>query len=145
MPQDVIMAFVYTKQALTVTLSEIRSVLWLWEPEYRHREFFNLGHDAIKDGFPEDQYWEYVRQALMEIMVSHQYYPKPGKVLLMGESAADKQFRAVLEKALGSLMDEIPQILAQNAEYIAARGAAELAKRAPYDPRLRAQTTTGDF
>jgi len=97
-------------------------VLWLWEPPYLHREVFNLGHDALQESFPEDGYWEYGRQALMEIMVSHQYYELPGQLLLMGECANDETFRVVLEDALGSLMDSLPDILTQDAEDVAVKG-----------------------
>lgn len=136
MPTEDIMAVLYTKQALTVTLSKIQSVLWLWEPRYRFHEDFTLGHHALENGPKQDHYWEYVREALMQIMVINPYYPKPSKVLLMGECANDETFRSVLEDALGSLMENMPEIFSQDAEFVAAKGAGELAKRAPYDIRL---------
>jgi hypothetical protein len=40
-------------------------------------------------------------------------------------------------------MDSLPDILAQEAEYVAAKGATELSEKAPYDSRLRGQRTIG--
>ncbi len=139
MPDENIMAVLYTKQALTVTLSKMASALYMWEPRYRYSEHFALGHDALGENPREEYYWECVRQALMEIMVENPYYSRPEKVLLMGESVNDTQFRVVLEDALGSLMENMPEILAENVVYVAAKGAAELDKRGPYYPWLQNQ------
>ena len=136
MPQETVMAVLYTKEALTVTLTEIQSVLWIWEPSYRFHQDYKLGQDAEHDGPRKDYYWEYVREALIRIMVVNSHYPRPGKVLLMGDCADNVHFREVLHDALGSLMEDLPEIFAHDAKFVAAKGTGELAKRGPYDPRL---------
>ena len=134
MPMETVMAVLYTEQALTVTLSVMKSALYMWEPDHRHREYFDLRHDILEDSFREQYYWDAVRQALLEIMAIHESYPRPDKVLLMGECADDKTFHAVLVNALGSLMKDLPEILAVDTLYAASKGAAELAKRGPFYP-----------
>lgn len=141
MPSENVMAVLYTKQALTVTLSKMQSAWYMWEPRYRYREHLDLGHDALEEGSKEEYYWENVRQALMGIMVANPYYPLPDRVLLMGDCANERKFRVVLDDALGSLMGKFPSILAEDTVYVAAKGAAELAKRGPYYPWLQNQDT----
>ena len=134
MPNDVVMAVLYTSSAMTVTLSIAESAYYLWEPPYRHLEDFGLGSDAKHDNPSEVYYWERVRDRLREIMVKNQYYERPAKVLLMGESVPDAKFQRILKEALGSVMETMPEIYQVGAEYVAAFGAAEMAKRAPWNP-----------
>ena len=134
MPDDVVMAVLYTASALTVTLSVMKSAYYLWEPPYRHIEDFDLGSDAKHDNPNEAYYWERVRDRLREIMVTHQYYERPSKVLLLGENAHEEEFQRILNEALRSVMDPLPETYQVDAEYVAALGAAEMAKRAPWDP-----------
>ncbi len=134
MPDDVVMAVLYTASALTVTLSVIKSAYYLWEPSYRHIEDFDLGSDAKHDNPDETYYWERVRDRLREIIILHQYYERPSKVLLLGESAHEKQFQRILNEALKGVMDTLPEMYQADAERVAAVGAAEMAKRAPWDP-----------
>ena len=134
MPDDVIMAVLYTASALTVTLSVMQSAYYLWEPPYRHIEDFGLGSDAKHDNPNEAYYWEQVRNRLREIIVMHQYYERPSKVLLLGESAHEEKFLHILSETLNCTVDTLPEIYQADAEHIAALGAAEMAKRAPWDP-----------
>ena len=46
MPFDVVMAALYTRTALTVSLSVMKSAYYLFEPVYRHLTDFSLGYDA---------------------------------------------------------------------------------------------------
>ena len=110
MPDHVVMAVLFTASALTVTLSVTKLAYYLWEPLYRHIEDFGLGSDAKQDNPNEDYYWERVRDRLREIMVLHQYYERPSKVLLLGESAHEERFQRILNEALGSVMDTLPEI-----------------------------------
>lgn len=140
MPSEDVMAVLYTEEVLTVTLSKMQTAWYMWEPRYRYREFFFLGHDESHGGPKDEDYWGYVRQALTEIMVANPYYPRPTKVLLMGKCANNTRFRTVLEDGLGSLMEKMPEILAGDVVYVAAKGAAELAKRGPYYSWAQQQT-----
>ena len=73
----------------------------------------------------KEYYWEKVRERLIEIMVRNQYSEKPTKVLLLGESVHDETFARVLREALGSVLEAVPEILEDDAEFVAAKGAAE--------------------
>ena len=134
MPDEVVMAVLYTSSALTVTLSVMKSAYYLWEPPYRHLEDFGLGSNATHDNPNEAYYWERVRDRLRELLVEHQYYERPSRVLLLGESVHEKCFRHILIEALESVMHPLPVIHQKDADYVAALGAAEMAKRAPFDP-----------
>lgn len=62
----------------------------------------------------------------------------------MGECANDEIFRVVLEDALGSLMDSLPDILAQDAEYVAAKGQrnSRRERHTTLDQEVRGQSET---
>ena len=134
MPNDVVMAVLYTTSALMVSLSILSSSYYLWESPERHIEDFGLGSAANCDNSGSTFYWEKIRDRLMEIMVTHQYYEKPRKVLLMGESANDARFQRVLDDVLRSVMHDQPEYYREQMEEVAALGAAEMAKRASWDP-----------
>ena len=134
MPDDVVMAVLYTHSALITSLAVTKSPYYLWEPHYRRIEDFRLGTDSRYDNPNEEYYWERLRDRLREIIVANQYSIKPTKVLLLGESARDDNFMRILTEALESVMEKVPEMYQENAESIAALGAAELALRAPWDP-----------
>ena len=141
-PSEVVMAVLYTRFALTVSLSVTKSAYYLWELPYRHVEDFSLGRNAKYDNPREEYYWESLRRCLLDIMVHHQYFPRPAKMLLLGESAHDERFNGVLTEALGSVMESMPAILQEGAEDVGAHGAAEFAMRSPWDPYRPLQEET---
>jgi hypothetical protein len=57
-PQDIVLAILYTRSALTVAFSITASAYYLWEPIGRHLEDFTLGNDAKHDNPREEYYWE---------------------------------------------------------------------------------------
>ena len=132
MDDVVVMAVLFTQTALTVTLSVTASAPALWEPDYRHRENFDLGYDSHTRREDEHGYWDAVTTQLEQIMVENPYYKRPAKLLLMGDGIGDEKFRAALDKVLDRQMQTLPEILSHEAEFVAAKGAAELMKRAPY-------------
>ena len=67
-------------------------------------------------------------------MRENPYYKRPAKALLTGDSTIDENFRSALEKALISQMKTLPDILSRDAEFTAAKRAADLTKRLPWDP-----------
>ena len=129
MDWDVVMAVLFTRTVLTVTLSITKSAYYLFEPDYRHRSNFDLGYDSKTRQQDEQGYWSAVTNQLEETMVENPYYDRPAKVLLMGDCIDDKNFRVALEKALSRQMETVPDILKHDAEFVAARGTAELTKR----------------
>ena len=131
MTDEVVMAVLYTDTVLTVSLSVIRSAYALWEPPYRYHADFNLGYDSNIEMNPEE-YWSAVGLRLQQIMIDNPGYPRPSKVLLMGDRTDDGGFKGTLVEALGALMEELPEILSEGAVGVAARGVAEMAMREGY-------------
>ena len=134
MPFEVVMAVLYTRTALTVSLSIMASAYYMWEPPYRHLLDFSLGYDARPINVADDSYWDAVGLKLQQILIENPYYKRPAKVLLMGDCVRDETFQRILRKALNQQMGELPQILDTGSEGVAAKGAAEFAKRIPYNP-----------
>ncbi len=52
-------------------------------------------------------------------------------MLLLGENAHDKKFASILAEVLESVMQKKPKVWQEDAEGVAAKGVAKLAKRAP--------------
>ena len=134
MGSDVVMAVLFTRTVLTVTLSVMKSAYYLFEPDYRHYSNFDLGYDSKIRQQNEQGYWIAVTNQLEEIMRENPYYERPAKVLLMGDCIDDEDFRDALEKVLSSQMETPPDILSRDAEFTAAKGAADLTKRLPWNP-----------
>ena len=134
MPSEVVMAVLYTRTALTVSLSIMKSAYYLWEPPYRHLLDFSLGYDARPVNVAYEGYWDAVGLKLEQLLIENSYYKRPAKVLLMGDCVQDKTFQRILKQALSRQMEELPEILGSDSEGVAAKGAAEFAKRIPYDP-----------
>lgn len=134
MPSDVVMAVLYTRTVLTVSLSITKSAYYLYEPLNRHLLDFSLGYDAESLKVANKDYWDAVGSKLEQILIENPYYERPAKVLLMGDCIRDETFQRVLKKALNNQMANMPEILNENSEGVAAKGAAEFAKRILYDP-----------
>ncbi len=132
MPHSAVMAVPFVPNVLTVSLSVLKSVYGLWEPNYRYLIDFELGYggedaaDAVDDG---GGYWENVKMRLEQIMALNPFYDRPAKVVLMGDCVGSEMFQQTLLTALGEQMEELPEILSIGSEVVAARGVAEMAKR----------------
>ena len=134
MPSEVVMAILYTRTVLTVSLSVTKSAYYLYEPSNRHLLDFSLGYGARSLEVADKEYWDAVGSKLEQILVENPYYKRPAKVLLMGDGVRDETFQRVLKTALSGQMAGMPEILSGDSEWAAAKGAAEFAKRIPYDP-----------
>ena len=134
MDSEVVMAVAFTQSVLTVTLSVMKSAYYLWEPDYRHLSNFTLGFESGLRQKDEKRYWEAVETHLAKIMVERPYYERPEKVLLMGECINDRVFQQRLQKVLADQMDDPPAVINDDPEFAAAKGAAEFAKRLPWNP-----------
>lgn len=131
-----VMAVVYTDTALSVSLSMLRSPYSLWEPRYRYLADFDLGHqeiDKLTSTKEEvEQYWASVKLRLGQMLIENPYYDRPSIVMLMGDRTEDTSFRQVLNSVLDEHLHEPPTVLSDGAKGVAARGAAEMAKRQPF-------------
>ncbi|KAL8731550.1 MAG: hypothetical protein Q9181_004271 [Wetmoreana brouardii] len=128
-PEETVMAVLYTEQALTVSLSELKTAYKLWEPSYRYYQNFSQGLDAAED---ESGYWDTLRQTLPQLMLQHPYYDRPTKILCMGDAVHDKRFQQALELSFQDINETLPDIFMQDARYAAAKGAAEFSRRGFY-------------
>lgn len=130
MPDDVVMPILYTRNVLTVSLSIMVSAYYLYEPGHRFLVDFSLGYDARPlRKVNEETYWDAVGMKLQQILIENPYYDRPTKVLLMGDGIGDETFQRVLRKALSHQMADLPEIFSKDSEGVAAKGAAEFAKR----------------
>ncbi|KAI4129588.1 MAG: hypothetical protein LQ338_002162 [Usnochroma carphineum] len=134
MDSEVVMAVLFTRTVLTVSLSVMKSAYYLYEPDTRHFSDFDLGYDSQTRQQSEQDYWDAVGSRLKEIMVKNPYFKRPAQVLLMGDCIDAGRFRCTLREALSSQMDPMPSIVSRDAEFAAAKGAAELTKRLSWDP-----------
>lgn len=134
MPSETVMAVLYTRTALTVSLSILKSAYYLYEPLERHLLDFSLGYDARSLSADEEDYWDAVGSKLEQILIKNPYYKRPAKILLLGDCVRDGNFQRTLKKAMSNQTAQLPEILIEDSEAVAAKGAAEFAKRIPYDP-----------
>lgn len=134
-PRDIIFPVLYTRTALTMSLAPVKGMYYIWEPSYRYRMDFDLGSDKLLSlETPQEiqDYWSQVRDKLVEVFIDRSGYDKPHKIILQGESASEPDFIRNLWTALAPYMPEDPELFADDPLYVAAKGAAEFAKRAPY-------------
>ena len=134
MASEVVMAVLYTRTVLTVSFSVVKSAYYLYEPDNRYLTNFTLGYDARSQWASDEEYWVEVAKNLEELMAENPNYKRPDKVLLMGDQVHDNAFMQILEEVLRRQTTDEPEILSQDSQFAAAKGAAELAKRLPYDP-----------
>ena len=134
MASEVVMAVGYTGTALTVSFSVVKSAYYLYEPDNRYLNKFTLGYDARSRWASDDEYWVEVAKSLEELMAENPNYKRPAKVLLMGDQVHNAAFMRILEAVLRRQTTDEPEISSQDPQFAAAKGAAELAKRLPYDP-----------
>ena len=133
MDSEVVMAVAFTRSALTVTLSIMQSVYYLYEPKQRHLSNFTLGFESDLRQKDEKAYWKAVEIHLAIILATFPLYERPGKVLLTGECTNNQTFQKTLQKVVADQMDIPPTVLNEDTEFAAAKGAAELAKRVPWN------------
>ena len=127
MPDRAVMAVVYTDTALSVSLSMMRSAYALWEPPYRYLSDFDLGYQA--SSLSGREYWAALELKLGKILLENPNYERPSMVMLMGDRIEELEFCAILDKVLRDQMQERPEVFSTGGREVAARGAAEMAKR----------------
>jgi hypothetical protein len=95
---------------------------------YPHYENYNLGYDPEKA--KTNWYWEAVRDAILMPIVTRNVHRNVTKVFVYGESADEPAFNKVLNEAVRSVMDNEPEFYRDDPLFVAAKGAAELGRRA---------------
>ncbi|KAG8629474.1 hypothetical protein KVT40_003339 [Elsinoe batatas] len=133
---DDIMVLLYTRDAFIVSVARMHGGFSLWEPPYRIRQDWTLGSDELlsrTDPDDIDEYWALVRELIFNIYLM-QHYDFPSKIILMGESVDSPVFKKNVVEAMEFVADgrAIPPFVDEDPLYVAAKGAAEYAKRAPW-------------
>lgn len=118
----------YSRNALTVSLAEIKTAFGTWEPDYRRVENFTLGADAIRSYASPEEYWGNVKETLLEVMNNYRLFNRPETIMVSGDMA-DGHFIHFLETTLFDYLGENLPILSSDATVVAAKGAAEIMRR----------------
>ncbi len=132
LPTNKIMAVHYSRAALTVSYATLQPATWLFEPTVFRRDNFSLGGDTISGYSNQDQYWQDVKSALLDVMVDTPTLPKPSFLILTGDDLATGYFLQYLREVMQGHLGYAPFIYFDDARLAAARGAAELRRRTSY-------------
>lgn len=123
----------YTHRSLTASQARLGNAYYIREEITI--EDLTLGYDA-RHGCPnEDAYWEAVRNVLRYPVVTSAIERNFSKVLVYGDVVEVPKFREVLEEVLEEVVEGTPEIVDQQPEMSAAKGVAEMAKRAIFRQR----------
>ncbi|KAH8811303.1 hypothetical protein F5884DRAFT_854664 [Xylogone sp. PMI_703] len=118
----------YTRNCLITSQAEVSTTYDA--EEHPHFENFSLGFNHVR---VEEKYWERVAVAIQR-PVKESYIPRRiARVLVHGESSGDPVFREVVERAVRELEgveEGVVPVYAQDGVFVAARGVAELGRRA---------------
>ncbi|KAF1939559.1 hypothetical protein EJ02DRAFT_408380 [Clathrospora elynae] len=104
-----------------------------------HRSRSNLGWwDLPVFEVPRASFWAELRELVVDVASGMQY--PPGRIVVMGEHGCEEEFKKVVEEALWSVWEvDVGMLLkpgkAEDADMLAARGAAELAWQHEYSSR----------
>ncbi|KAI0858317.1 hypothetical protein F4860DRAFT_486903 [Xylaria cubensis] len=126
----------YTHTSLTTSLAEIVGSGPL--QEVPALENLRLGYDARH----EESYWKMVRDMLRSPVVDSWVERNISMVLLSGDAAEKPRFREVFEEAVIDVLGGQVEIFDQQPEFSAAKGAAELAKRAIFRHKKDSDTVS---
>jgi hypothetical protein len=88
------------------------------------------GLDTLRLFNNSEEYWEVVRNLLLDLPLAQSPLREIDVVILNGESASDEMFVNVLSDVIQDIQRSKPRLFADHALYTVARGAAEMAKRA---------------
>ncbi|KAF4549357.1 Hypothetical protein D9617_22g067030 [Elsinoe fawcettii] len=137
--RDPVMIILYTREGITITVPVFDGLFSLWEPLYRLAQDWTLGSNELLARTTQeaiDEYWALVRELIFNLYTLG-HFEFPSKIILKGESAEDSTFRQNVIEALEFVSDgrKIPPILDVEPMYLAAKGAAEFAKRSPWTER----------
>ncbi|KAI8626755.1 hypothetical protein F5Y19DRAFT_487986 [Xylariaceae sp. FL1651] len=114
----------YTHSSLTTSQARLSSAYYI--KEIPALENLRLGYDARH----EESYWEAVRHMLQSPVVDSHVPRNISMVILFGDATEMPRFREVLGGMIDDVLGDQVQIVDQQPEFSAAKGVAELAKRA---------------
>ncbi|KAI8944087.1 hypothetical protein F4801DRAFT_260946 [Xylaria longipes] len=123
-PSQFALAVSYTHTSLTTSQAHVSNAYYLEETPTL--ENLRLGYDARH----QESYWEAVQHMLQSPVVDSPVQRNISIVLVFGDTTGKPRFRGVLREVVDNVLGGQPEIVDQQPEFSAARGAAELAKRA---------------
>jgi hypothetical protein len=127
MPMEDVLSILYTRSGLRVIYTTVLSAYWFSSLGIRFYADWNLGLDARN----EEDYWKRVSDTIQQGRREWPGFAPPPKVLLLGDSTGDPIFRGVLEEIVQG-WGNTSEIFGDDSEFVATKGAAELAKRSVY-------------
>ncbi|KAI1302655.1 hypothetical protein F5Y03DRAFT_385438 [Xylaria venustula] len=139
MRSQYMLAVGYTHTSLTTSLATITG--WQNLPERPAYEDLNLGYDA-RHKYGDESYWVWVRTLLRLPVVISVSKSNISTVLVSGDAATKLVFREVLGEVINDVFEGVPAIVDHEPEFSAAKGAAELAKRAIFRQRKEQETAS---
>ncbi|KAI2462863.1 hypothetical protein F4781DRAFT_163098 [Annulohypoxylon bovei var. microspora] len=123
-PSRFALAVSYTHTSLTTSQAHLSNAYYLEETPTL--ENLRLGYDERHEEF----YWEAVRDMLQSPVVDSPVQRNITMVLVFGDATEKPRFREVLGDVVDNVLGGKPEIIDRQPEFSAAKGAAELAKRA---------------
>ncbi|KAK5626500.1 hypothetical protein RRF57_002215 [Xylaria bambusicola] len=126
----------YTHTSLTTSQAHVSSAYYIEETPTL--ENLRLGDDTRH----EESYWEAVRHMLQSPVVDSPVSRNISMVLLFGDATETLRFREILGGVIDDVLGGQVQIVDQQPEFSAAKGVAELAKRAIFRLYSRRNVTS---
>ncbi|KAH8900333.1 hypothetical protein GQ53DRAFT_836243 [Thozetella sp. PMI_491] len=126
----------YTHTSLSSSIARVAHAYYL-EEAWSFQDL-RLGYDERH----EESYWEAVREMIRSPVVKGSIRRNVTMVLVFGDATDKPRFRKILEEVVPDIVDSEPEILDQQPEFSAAKGAAELAKRVIFRQRKGLETVS---
>ncbi|KAF4634722.1 hypothetical protein G7Y89_g3388 [Cudoniella acicularis] len=123
----------YTKEELVLEASYAVNAHWIYGEAYQRYTEYGFSH---LQEYKSADFWDQIEKRITTLVKANGM--KVGELLLIGESAEEKEFLETVWRALGKL--ELGHLWAPlqvpgfKAEFMAARGSAEMAKRWQGEP-----------
>ena len=134
MPSSSTLMISYTDTAFILDWYRMSKIRYQPRDSLTYRTNWSLGSsDAPQKGSQEaEAYWQRLSVAIIDFMTSYQVImngTQADKLLLVGESSNHADFKSVVQDTMLRLQRELPVMYDNDSIYVAAKGAAELAKR----------------
>ncbi|KAI0104170.1 hypothetical protein GGR51DRAFT_522713 [Nemania sp. FL0031] len=126
-PSRFALAVGYTHTSLTTSQAHISSAYYI--EEIPTLENLRLGYNARH----EENYWDAVRRMLQSPVVDSPVQRNISTILLFGDATEEPRFREVLQGVIDNVLGDQVEIVDQQPGFSAAKGVAELAKRAIFN------------
>ena len=147
MPSSSILMASFTETALLVDWYRLGRIDYQSRFSSTYRTDWTLGsQDVPPRGSREaEAYWQRMSALIAETISTYDAIPNAthvDRLLLLGRSSEHPEFRSTVQETILQLQPDLPTVYDDDALYTAAKGAAEMAKRAGDLAVLRRQSKT---